>query len=344
VKCFSGAAEVMARVRRLGQDALAPGDTGWAQLVLQAPLPLVRGDRFIIRIPSPPATVGGGFVVDPHPGRTHRRSRPEVIARLETLVSGTAAELLQQALERNGPTSAGSLLSNASPEGEERDALMHLVQAGEVILLQASAEGAEMPKDKALLAARSWWSAVARQIEDKLSAHHEAHPLQTGLSREALRSGLRLDSRIFAGVIARAALDGLVVDEGATLRLSSHSVRLTTAQQQAVDGLLAGFTAKPYLTPSVKQSVAAVGEEVLAALVARGDLVQVSPEVLFLPNTYDAMVARICETITKEGSITLAQTRDLLATSRKYAQALLEHLDSQGITKRKGDVRVLPPS
>jgi selenocysteine-specific elongation factor len=84
-----------------------------------------------------------------------------------------------------------------------------------------------------------------------------------------------------------------------------------------------------------------VGEEVLSLLTSRGELIQVSPEVVFLPRTYEEMVARIRSHIEREGSITLGQTRDLFKTSRKYAQAILEHLDEVGTTMRKGDARTL---
>jgi selenocysteine-specific elongation factor len=63
--------------------------------------------------------------------------------------------------------------------------------------------------------------------------------------------------------------------------------------------------------------------------------------VLFLPETYEEIVSRIRAHITSEGSITLAQARDMFGTSRKYAQAILEHLDEIGVTKRVGDERIL---
>jgi len=84
-----------------------------------------------------------------------------------------------------------------------------------------------------------------------------------------------------------------------------------------------------------------VGDEVLGVLVSRGDLVQLSPEVLLLPEIYEEMTARVRQHIEREGRITLAQVRDMFGTSRKYAQALLEHLDEAGVTKRVGDERVL---
>jgi selenocysteine-specific elongation factor len=118
-------------------------------------------------------------------------------------------------------------------------------------------------------------------------------------------------------------------------------VRLNPQQQQQVDALLDRFHRQPYTTPSVKESVAAVGEDVLDVLISRGDLVQVSSDVLFLPETYEEMTARVRAYIEREGNITLAQARDMLETSRKYGQALLEHLDGVGVTRRVGDVRVL---
>jgi len=348
LKFFCGAAETMARVRLLGQDTLPPGQSGWAQLRLQEPIPLVKGDRFIVRIPSPPATVGGGVVVDPHPGRKHRRFRPEVIARLETLAQGSPTEILLQVLERRGPTTARDLLS-ASGLGEAApEALAQLLDEGQAILLdlQASIQHPassvqQLASSNQLLAARTWWSDLTDRISRQLAAYHQKFPLRAGMPREALRSGLRLEAKVFNAAMARAAAEGLIADEGATVRLPSHAIRLSPEQQRQVDALLARFRRQPYTTPSVKESIAAVGEEVLGVLIDRGDLVQVSSEVLFLPQTYEEMVARIRVHIEHEGSITLAQARDMFGTSRKYAQALLEHLDEIGVTKRVGDERVL---
>ncbi len=347
LKFFSGAAETSARARLLGQETLAPGESGWCQLRLQDPVALVKGDRFIVRIPSPPKTVGGGVVVDPNPGRKHRRFRPDVLARLETLAQGSPAEILLQALERRGPISARDLLP-ASGLGEAAPgALDQLLDEGQAVLLGAGTADQEKTRVSAssgkLLASRGWWSAVTDQISRQLSTHHQRFPLRAGMGREALRSGLRLDAKVFNASMARAVDEGLVADEGAVVRLPTHVVRLSPEQQQGVDALLARFRREPYATPSFKESVAAVGEEVLGVLIGRGDLQQVSADVLFLPETYEEMVTRIRAHIGREGSITLAQTRDMLKTSRKYAQALLEHLDEVGVTKRVGDARTLRP-
>lgn len=336
LKFFCGSAEVMARVRLLGRETLPPGGSGWAQLELNEPLPLVRGDRFIVRRPSPPATVGGGMVVDPNPGRKHRRFRAEVIARLETLAQGTPAEVLLHTLQRRGPLPVRNLLEDSGLGKAALAALEELLTAGEAVVLDAG----EAARSNRLVASQDWWAATTDRMREELMAYHQRYPLRPGMGREALRSALRLDPRTYNGLMARAA-EGLLTDEGATVRLPDHEIRFSPEQQRAVDNLLARFRRAPYTPPSVKESVAAVGEEVLAVLLARGDLVQVSPDVLFLSNTYEEMVRRIRAHIQQNGSITLAQARDMFHTSRKYAQALLEYLDEQGVTRRVGDERVL---
>jgi selenocysteine-specific elongation factor len=340
LKFFSGAAETIARVRLLGQDTLPPGESGWTQLRLKEPIPLVKGDRFIVRIPSPPATVGGGIVVDPHPGRKHRRFRSDVLARLETLSQGTPAEILLQALERSGPAVARDLLSSSGLGEAAPDALAQLLDEGQAILLDSGQEETRFfPKN--LVSTRTWWTTLVERFSDELTTYHRKYPLRAGMGREALRSGLKLDARVFAAVMSRAVAEGFIVDAGTIVRLPSHTVQFTSEQQRQVDALLAQFRREPYTTPSYKESAAMVGEEVLGVLIAQGDLVQVSLGVLFLPETYDGLVSRIRAHIEQEGSVTLAQTRDILNTSRKYAQGLLEHLDEIGVTKRVGDERVL---
>ncbi|HDD24115.1 MAG TPA: selenocysteine-specific translation factor, partial [Chloroflexi bacterium] len=308
------------------------------------PIPLVKGDRFIIRIPSPPATVGGGVVVDPHPGRQHRRFRPEVIRRLNTLAQGSPAEILLQTLERSGPTR----ISDLQPIGSQEDtaeALAQLLTSGEAILLGDPTDGvADVSSGAArrrIVAARSWWEATTSRMMDLLSTYHREFPLRIGVGREALRSGLRLDARVFNALMERVTADGIVADEGANVRLPSHQIRFTPDQQRRVNALLDRFHRQPHITPSFKECVEAVGEDVLNVLIGRGDLIVVSPTVLFLSSTYQEICQRIREHIEMTGSITLAQTRDMLGTSRKYAQAILEYLDEIGVTRRKGDERVL---
>ncbi len=172
------------------------------------------------------------------------------------------------------------------------------------------------------------------------------------MPREELKSRLGqelawpLTPKIFNALMARANDRELLVAAGASVRLPNHQVRFTSPQQALVDKLLVTFRREPYNTPSLKDCAAQLGgggqgEAMLSALLEQGVLFQVSPEVLFLADTYQAMVERIRSQLRANGKITVAEVRDLFATSRKYALALMEHLDAQGVTKRTGDERVL---
>jgi len=332
VKFFHGAAETTAQVRLLGDEQLVPGAAGWAQFRLAEPLNLVKGDRFIFRLPSPSITLGGGAVVDPHPPHRHRRFKPQVIARLETLAQGTPAEILLQALNAmNGPVSVAELLKKTGLASDAAAPLLkELIAAGEVLELAGQS-----------IISRATWSSLSERIIGELRAYHAAYPLRPGMPREELKSRLGLAPRPFNDIIALAAAKGLLVESAAFIRAPDFSVTFTPDQQRAVDSLLARFRNTPYTTPSVKEAEAAIGADALAVLLEQGKLIRISDEVLFLPQTYAAMVERIRQHIQQNGSITVAQVRDMFNASRKYAVALLEYLDAKGITKRVGDERVL---
>ncbi|MCC6187662.1 MAG: selenocysteine-specific translation elongation factor [Anaerolineales bacterium] len=341
IKLFTGAAEVLGTVRLLEHEALAPGAAGWAQLVLAEPVVVVKGDRFVVRRPSPAATIGGGVVVDTHPGRRHRRRDAAVLARLETLARGTPGELVLQSLQVLGPAPLSEVLAHAGLE---------LSRKAQVLAeLQASGELVELEGD-ALVISRASWSRLQAELGQILAQYHRENPLRGGMPREEVKSRLaqaleatqrsRWTPKVFNSLMARITQAGQVVVNGNAVRRVDHEVQFTAAQRAAIGALLADFRRDPYNTPSAKDSAARVGDDVLAALVDQGQLVSVSPEVLFLPEVYQTMTERLLAYLATNGKVTVAEARDLFATSRKYALALLERLDAQGITRRVGDERV----
>lgn len=346
LKFFSGSAEVMARARLLDSEAIPPGGEGWVQLRLAEPVALVRGDRFIVRQPSPAVTVGGGQVIDPHPGRRHRRFRSEVIDKLATLARGSPAEILLQSLEISQPCQLRELVKRSGLAAEEAgQALQELLDSQQVLLLDSRIE--KIPNTQYLVANNPYlisamgWERLSDKPVIALREYHRRHPLRQGMPREELKSQLGLSTKILNEVATRAVSEGKLVDEEATLRLPEHQVKFSPDQERQVQQLLAACRENPYTTPSVADSEALVGAEVLNALIQQGRLVQVSEDVLFLGETYEEMVERIIGHIKERGSITVAQVRDMFAASRKYALALMEHLDERRVTKRVGDERVL---
>ena len=337
LKFFSGSAEVVAKARLLDSEAIPPGEEGWVQLRLAKPTALVKGDRFIVRQPSPPLTVGGGVVVDPHP-RRHRRFNPEVIERLEALAYGTPQEVLLQLLQVKEPCPARELIERSGLTDQvATEALQGLLAQGRVLVLDSGGQ---------YLVSQRGWEALLRDLTSILGDYHRRHPLHRGMPRGELREHLRrrirgLSAKLFNEMMARAAKEGKLVEEGALVRLPEHQVRFTPDQQRRVDQLLAAFERNPYAPPSVAEAEATVGPEVLNALIEEGRLVKVSENVLFLAETYEEMVERVIARLRREGRITVAQVRDMFGTSRKYALALMEHLDERKVTERVGDERVL---
>ena len=346
LKFFSGSAEVMARARLLDSEAIPPGGEGWVQLWLAEPVALVRGDRFIVRQPSPAVTVGGGRVIDPRPRRRHRRFRSEVMARLATLARGSPAEILLQSLKTSQPCQTRPLIERSGlTKAEAGHALRELLDSRQALILDSRIE--EIPSTQYLIAnnpyliSASGWEELLSKLVIALRDYHQRRPLRQGMPREELKSQLRLSTKLLNEVANRAVSEGKLVDEEATLRLPEHRVKFSADQEHQVQKLLVAFKKNPYTTPSVADSETLVGTEVLNALIQQGKLVQVSEDVLFLRETYEEMVERVIEHIEGTGAIRVAQVRDMFAASRKYALALMEHLDERKVTRRVGDERVL---
>lgn len=332
VKLFTGSAEIMARTRILGEKSIAPGADGFVQLALEAPVAVLRGDRFILRRPSPAATLGGGAILDPHPGRRHRRFRPETLARLRTLAQGTPEELLVQVVARTEPVTRSALLQQA---GMARD-------SAETALDTALADGDLVELGQHVVTQTTWrrWADTALALT---RAYHDAHPLRTGMPREEVRSRLRLKAAVFNPFLQQLVDAGELVQQGSVVRLPDHAIQFSAEQQRAIEILKRRFAAAGINAPSVKEARAAVGDAVYGALLQQGTLQQVSADVVWLTDDYEKFTDIVYTYLRQHGTINVAQVRDLLATSRKYAIGLLEHLDEIKLTRRVGDVRELTP-
>jgi selenocysteine-specific elongation factor len=325
---FVGAAEVACRITLLAHDTLAAGEVGWVQARLEQPIAVQRGDRCIVRIPSPSLTVAGGTIVDPHPPR-HRRFRAEVIARLETLARGTPDELLLQALGNGAPLLWSDLVAaSGMPEALAHEALAQLRTTAAVLALGGD------PPDAVLTPAG--WVALEQRLLPTLRAYHTRYPLRRGMPREELRQRLRLAPRLLPSVLAEAVRRDLIATDATSAWLQSHNPQPTPTERRALDAHLAALARTPYSPPTPP-----FDPELLAWALERNLLVKIADEVYFLPATYSELLAWVEQTIRSSGSVTVGQFRDAFGSSRKYALALLEHLDARNITRRVGEGRVL---
>jgi selenocysteine-specific elongation factor len=311
VKFFSGSAQRVARVRLLQKEPLKGGEQGWLQLEVEHPVVVRRGDHFILRQPSPGATLGGGRIANPYPAHRHKRSDEAVIEGLKKLVSGSPEEVLLATISgpvpasiKEGAQEAGMTLAAATEE------IQRLQRADEIVILNEEAP----PEDWTALSFEEWGEYVSR-AEDVLGAFHREYPLRGGMLVEEFRNRLG-----FSGSVMLVALadHGIVSRIDNRVRLPKFEIVYSTDQERRVKSLLEQFASNPY-----------------------SQLVNVGGGVVFLQDTYVEMIDRVTIRLRAEGDITVAQVRDMFDTTRKYALALMEHLDSVGLTYREGNARRL---
>ena len=339
VKLYAGAAQRVAKVRLLGREVLNPGEEGWLQLLLSTPVVIIRGDRFILRRPSPSSTLGGGVVADAHPKRRHRLKDLVVIEQLEAFLRGTPATVLQRTLEGMGPAPLTDALKKAGiSDDEAEEAIRELIQNGELISLNESELSVE---SSSLVMDKNTWLTIVERIRKFLADYHHANPLQIGMPIEELRSKMGMETKLATFLLEQAVKDETVVIVPGYVSLKSHRIELEDNEKIVVDQLLLKFDSNPYAPPSLKETKQEIGDDLVRFLLESGALVQVSEDVLFKADTYGEMVDRVKEDLKENGTLTVADVRDKFDTSRKYALALMEHLDAVGVTVREGDLRRL---
>ena len=328
VTVHTGSDETVGRLRLLESDRAEPGEWAWAQLKLDENVAVVRGDRFVIR--SNQSTLGGGTIVDAHAPR-HRRRHAPLLARLRILEEGSIRQVLAACVEQHGPIALPSLAARADLSPKEAAAQLDLMEgAGEVVVI-GSGTG------KIYLSVAGWRD-LAASAERSVADYHERFPARAGEPKEELRSRLKLSPVQFSPVLEYLTASGVLADAGAAVRVPAHRPRLSAEQQARADEFLDSLAAAdPYSPPTD----ALPEEDVLEMLERLGQVVRAGDSVVFSADAFGRMLDGIRAYATEHGEVTVADVRDLFGTSRKYALALLEHLDRSRITRRVGDARVM---
>jgi selenocysteine-specific elongation factor len=334
-----GAATRAARATPLQARRIGAGEQGVVQLVLDAPVSALRGDRLVLRDPAARRIVGGGRVMDPFaPARG--RARPERLADLEALANDNALDAL-------------TALLGLHPEGIE---WLPFAQAwnlddGARAELLARLQVHRVAHDGGLrLVERQHWRAVLAEIDRVLGSWHEAHPDSLGLSEATLLAACgagRSDAPVRRAALRQRVAEGGVVREGFVLRLASHCAQLSAADEARLRKLRSVL--EPYgLRPPAAGEIAPLLELDLDTAVAflqraaqLGHLVQVAKNRFFLPETIEALigVAREAATLAPDGRFDAAAFRDRSGIGRNLTIQLLEFFDRCGITRFAGGRR-----
>jgi selenocysteine-specific elongation factor len=334
VQVLVGTSCVDARVALLEAEKLAPGSSSLAQLRLRERVSAVRGDRVILRTTAPQGTIAGGLVLDPAPLR--HGAADDALDRLRLLAGGDAVSLVRAALGTAAwprpldRIATPGLLDRQSALG----ALSELCESGEVVRL----EGAEPS-----WLSRARYAELSEAVREQLDRRAADHPLEPALpAQSVVPAGPGADA-----LLARLAEDGILELDGAhVLRAGAHagSTGGHTAQAEALLGALAagGFT--PPDLPSLRLASGLPEREFAALAVAlerAGRLVRFGGDLAYTSEHFARAREIVVGRCAEHGSIALAELRDELGASRRIAQALLERLDADGVTRRVEDRRVL---
>jgi selenocysteine-specific elongation factor len=309
VQCHVGSGEREGRLRLL--------DSGgrFARLrVVGAPVPLAPGDRIVLRDPGRRCTIGAAEVLDVAPtgNATNAATRLELELGPRLLAASPwllVAEL--GPLTGAGARDAGALAAELVDQGDAFLVGDWLVAADEV-------------------------RRTRKVAVEAVTSHHQTHPLEPGLELPALARAVSLDAdRVSA---ALAGLDGLVVEHG-IVRAAAHRSRTVDAPE--AQRVISALMATPFAPPDPESIGADRG--LVRNLVREGALVDLDGVVLAAPALADAR-ARVQTALRERGSLTVADVRDLLGSTRKFVVPILNRLDAEGVTRRRGDDRIPGPA
>jgi selenocysteine-specific elongation factor len=329
VEALHGTRSVPARVVLLDGAAVRGGETALAQLRLDRPLAALRGDRVVLRTLAPPDTVAGLTVLDPRPRR--HGADAAALARLGLLAGADASAVVLAAAATAPVAAAGTVDDGLLEPGAAAAAVEALVTGGRLVAL-----------DGDLVLARERLDAVAATARERLAARVEASPLEPSLTlAEALPIARGRDA-----VAARLERDGIVARGGRGLALPGVAAR-SEAAGTAAKTLVERLAAEPFAPPRLDDALAGLGLDaaaqraLVAALEREGELVRLPDGLALTRGAYDEARRIVEDGCGRNGRFTLAELRDATGSSRRYAQAILERLDADGVTRRVGDFRVL---
>ena len=322
VTFLSATSETEARLRLLDCEKVDAGGEAWAQAVLLDPVALRRGDRCVLR--SPNETIGGGVIVAVNPSR-HRRNHVPTLKALALQLAGSPAERLLDALAAS-PVPAAEAGARLGIDSRQADEVVRQLRQDDTIVASG-----------VMLYSRAWLDAAAAKVLHAAEEFLAANRLRSAAPREHVRSVAGIPAAAFEAVVQRAEELSLIESRAGGLAPAGHEIQLSAGDRAATERFLASIRGVGFSPPTDSP----LPPPLLAYLSERGDVEDTGAGVVYPRETFDRMLAMVRERGADGTTLTLADVRDMFGTSRKYAQAFLEHLDALHITRRMGDTRIV---
>lgn len=303
-----------------------------ARVILDDPVLARGGDRFVIRLPSPARTIGGGQVLDPYPlpGRQRlasmRHSEPSGRSKYDGAGNGLA-----KMLELSGAT------------GIALDVIP--IRTG---LAPSAVHSMLAELDAEVAAARAWCSGTITQIESAvemaIAVGMANHPLEAGVSLQTIRSSVTAPAEVMELALNRLAERRRIELVGSLARPFGWVSQLGEREQALSDAILHEICIHPAEPPSVGELSAKFGGSapaMLRRLEREGQLERVSDDRFYSRDAVAGMIEKMRATLEAGRIYAPAELRDVLGVSRKYLIPFLEFCDRKGITERRDEGRVV---
>ncbi len=336
---YHGSAVRLCKAVLLDRDALGPGESCYAQLRMTEEIAAKCGDRFVVRFYSPLETIGGGVILDDSP-RKHKRGDPRAMEVLSIKESGSGDDKLVQAVAEHGHSlpSLEKLAGQLNMEREDlSQALESLCSSGKILEPLPGRYLASSVFDKL-------WDSCRVLLEQ----YHRQNPLHAGMKVAELRQKLlkNTDQAVADAILAALAREGKIKAVADRYALADFSVHLTKRQSGIRERLLQIYRKAGLEVPGLDEVYASFSpaeqpdcRQVVESLVSGGGLVMLTPQLCIHNQVYADICGKTKAFMDDHQELTLAEFRDLLDTSRKYALAVLEYYDKNKILKKDGDVR-----
>lgn len=327
-----GTKEILAKVILRQKEYFKAGETGFAQLRFKVPMATYLGDRFILRIPSPPKTIGGGLIVDPLAHKHHFKDK-DILHFLQRRIKFDLRELVLTEVKKNIFIKKDNLLINSNyADSEIKEVVEPLKKQGEIIATNS------------WLIDKNYWQEQKTKFINRLNREYELYPLQTGFPSNKFQSYFYyLKPELFNYLI-----DSLINTDKMGLKkgiifLLSRKPKISSQQKILISKILKILKDNPTNPPNEKTLISQIarGKEIIDFLIQEGEIIKLSEGILLESKNYDIMKNKLIDFLKINGSISIAQVRELLGISRKYIIPLLNKMDEEKITQRKENVRIL---
>lgn len=327
LRLHAAASEVGARMVSASGETISSAAT-LVRVTIDAPLVLRGGDRFVIRLPAPLRTIGGGVVIDAY---ARRRSLPRHWGNKLNVLSASSDARLNYQLEADGArgvrASELAVRTGCSPAEAER--LIH----------QSDARSGPHNLFTSVVVEE-----VMASVRRIVAEYEIKSPLAFGVPARTLREGLRVDDELADIAIREMEQSGEIESHGPVVRKTGWTPSPSQRDIEVSDHLAHDICAGTQEPPSVGELISRYGSSVpglLRLLERQGRIVQVETDRYYDRGTLDAMIGRLRAKLAPGQVYVPAQLRDVLGFSRKYLIPFLEFCDRKGITERRGEGRIL---